>query len=52
MDLNDTIEAVVFPKVYDTYKDFFEEDKGVLVKGRVSKRNGEHSILIEKVKAL
>ncbi|MBI3020270.1 MAG: DNA polymerase III subunit alpha [Parcubacteria group bacterium] len=52
MDLNDTLEAVVFPRVYNEYKDFFEEDKGVLIKGKISKRKGDYSILVEKVKAL
>ncbi len=51
-DLNDTLEAVVFPRIYNEYKDFFEEDKGVLVKGKISKRKGEYSLLVEKVKEL
>ena len=52
IDLNDTIEAVVFPRAYTEYKSFFEEDRGLAIKGKVSKRKGDHSLIVEKVKGL
>lgn len=45
------IEAVAFPRTYADRKDALQEGKTVLVKGKVSRRNGEPSILIDKVKA-
>ena len=52
IDLNDEIEVVVFPKVYEECKNLCQEDRGVLIKGKVSRRNGEHSLIMEKVKEL
>jgi len=51
-DLNGTIEAVVFPKVFDKVKDNCIVDSCVVIKGKLSKRNSEISILIDKIKPL
>jgi len=52
-DYNESIEMVVFPGVYFSYKDMFEgEEKCVKVKGKISERNGEKSIIVEAIKAL
>ncbi len=51
-DFNDSIECVCFPKVYEKYKDIIEGDGCVAVKGTLSERNGEKSILVDKMKKL
>ena len=51
-DLSSSIEAVVFPRIFKEASDLFEKEKCIILKGRVSLRNGEKSIIIEKVKAL
>jgi DNA polymerase-3 subunit alpha len=52
-DYNESIEMVVFPGVYFSYKDMFEGDeKCIKAKGRISERNGEKSIIVEAIKAL
>ena len=44
------IECVAFPSVYQEARAALVEGKPVLVKGKVSRRNGEPSLLIDKVK--
>lgn len=51
-DMTGSIEAVVFPKVYDQFKDILAVDNCVVVKGTISTRNDEKSILIDKIKML
>ncbi|MBX4215478.1 DNA polymerase III subunit alpha [Candidatus Parcubacteria bacterium] len=51
-DFSGTIEAVAFPKIFQEYKMLFLADKCISVKGRISGRNGETSLLIEAVKEL
>ena len=52
-DYNDSIEMVVFPGVFFSYKNMLEEkEKCIKVKGRMSERNGEKNIIVEAVKAL
>lgn len=51
-DLFDTIELVVFPKVYEENKDIIAVDSCVVIKGVFSKRNGEVSVLVDKIKLL
>jgi len=51
-DFTDTIECVCFPKVYEKYKDIIAYDGCIAVKGKVSERNGEKSILVDKMKKL
>ena len=45
-DLVGSVEALVFPKVYEEYRDAIEEDKKVLVTGRVSSEDERASKLI------
>ncbi len=51
-DLTGPIEVVVFPKVFEEFKNLLVTDKCIAVKGRVSHRNGEVSVIAEKVKEL
>ncbi|OGZ03677.1 MAG: DNA polymerase III subunit alpha [Candidatus Lloydbacteria bacterium RIFCSPHIGHO2_01_FULL_41_20] len=51
-DLSGTIETVAFPKIFQGNKNLFIQDKCISIKGRISNRNGETSILIEGVKEL
>lgn len=52
-DYHESMEAVAFPKVLKEYKPLLEaQDKCIKVKGRISERNGEKSILIEAIKEL
>ncbi len=51
-DLSGNINAVVFPKVYEEFKDLLNVGVCVVIKGRTNKRNGEISFIAEKVKAL
>lgn len=51
-DLSDSIEAVVFPKTLAESEDMFLPESCIVIKGTFSNRNGEKSIIIEKVKLL
>ncbi|HRZ30236.1 MAG TPA: OB-fold nucleic acid binding domain-containing protein, partial [Candidatus Paceibacterota bacterium] len=51
-DFTDWIECVAFADVYDKYKNLLVPDKIVAIKGKISHRNGEPSIIIEAVKEL
>jgi DNA polymerase-3 subunit alpha len=51
-DRDGSIEAVAFPRTYHEHKDALTPGACVLVKGKVSHRNGEPSILIDAVKKL
>ena len=49
-DKDASIEAVAFPTVFKENQEALKEGTVLLVKGKVSRRNGEPSILIDKVK--
>ncbi|MFH0846244.1 MAG: DNA polymerase III subunit alpha [Patescibacteria group bacterium] len=51
-DLNDTLEVVVFPKIYTEFAEFLVEDKCLLIKGKISKRNGDTSLLVDNIREL
>lgn len=51
-DFSGTIECVIFPKVYTTYKEHLVADKCIALKGRLNDRNQQISLLVEKVKTL
>ena len=51
-DYDDTLDTVVFPRVMAEFKNLIVKDKSVAIKGKVSMRNGEISLIIEKVKEL
>jgi len=51
-DLNDSIEVVVFPRIYQEFKDLFSPEQCIVVMGTVSKRNGGTSVIAEKARSL
>ncbi len=51
-DLTGSIEAVVFPRTFEAQKDMFTLDACIAFVGKISKRNDEVSIIIEKAKPL
>jgi DNA polymerase-3 subunit alpha len=51
-DLSDSIEAVAFPKILEEFQDVLVPENCVVVKGTFSLRNGEKSILIDKIKLM
>lgn len=51
-DLTDSLEVVVFSKPYEQYKNLLEVDKCVAVRGKISYRNNEPSLLVEAIKEL
>jgi len=51
-DLTDSIDTVVFPKVFEEFQDILVTESCVVIKGTISLRNGEKSILIDKVKVM
>ncbi len=51
-DLTDTIEMVAFPTVYAEQKELFTVGQCLAVKGKLTIRNDEPSIAIDRVKAL
>jgi DNA polymerase-3 subunit alpha len=51
-DFSGSIDVVVFPKIYEEFKAFIIPDNCIAIKGKVSKRNGETSLIADKIKAL
>lgn len=51
-DLTDTIEAVAFPKVFEEFQEIIIPESCVVIKGTFSIRNGEKSVLVDKLKLL
>jgi DNA polymerase-3 subunit alpha len=51
-DFNDTLECVVFPRTMTEFKNLIVKDKALAVKGKISMRNGEVSLIVEKVREL
>jgi DNA polymerase-3 subunit alpha len=51
-DLTDSIEVVVFPDAFKTHKDSLTEDSCVVLEGKVSNRNDEVSIILDRIKQL
>ena len=51
-DHSGSVEAVIFPKLFNEHRTLFHADMCVAIKGRVSERNGTLSIVAEAVKAL
>jgi len=51
-DLSDSIEAVVFPRLLSNNGSVFELDSCVVVKGKISIRNGNPSIICEEARKL
>lgn len=51
-DETSSIEGVVFPKTLKLYEQVFTPDACIAIKGRLSMRNGVHSVVVEKAKSL
>ncbi len=51
-DFTGSIDAVVFPKTYAQMKDSIKPDKCIAAICKVSERNGEMSLIIERLKVL
>jgi DNA polymerase-3 subunit alpha len=51
-DMTEMIEAVVFPKIYEKFRDLFEVDTCLVAIGKISLRNGEVSMIFDKAKRL
>jgi len=51
-DFDGSIEAVVFPKNYAQHKDIIRAENCIALKGKLSNRNGELSVIADAVKAL
>ena len=45
-DLYGTFEVMIFPKIYEKYRDLIEKDTLLTVKGRLSIRDGEKPIIL------
>jgi DNA polymerase-3 subunit alpha len=52
VDLTGSIETVAFPKILVEFADILAPESCVVIKGTLSIRNGEKSVLVEKVKAM
>jgi len=51
-DHSGSIEAAVFPRVYAEHKDILKPEAVIALKGRLSQRNGELSMVADKLKVL
>lgn len=51
-DYHGAIEVAVFPETYRRYKSSIVLDTPVVVRGKVSTRNGEKTIVVDEIKAL
>lgn len=51
-DLTTNMEGVVFPKTFAQYKDILVNDTVVVVETKVSDREGEKSLMVDKIKLL
>jgi DNA polymerase-3 subunit alpha len=48
-DLDSMIELVIFPNIFNEYKTLVENDQMVLVYGKLSEKDGEIKLLVEKM---
>ncbi|KND49071.1 MAG: DNA polymerase III subunit alpha [Parcubacteria bacterium C7867-005] len=51
-DFTGTLDVVVFPKIFEEFKSFLVLENCIAIKGKVSKRNDETSMIADKIKAL
>jgi len=51
-DFTGTLEAVVFPRTYQEFRTAFVPEQCLALKGRITERHGEKSMIIERVKKL
>ncbi|MBI4114475.1 MAG: DNA polymerase III subunit alpha [Candidatus Niyogibacteria bacterium] len=52
LDLSDSIEVVVFPRTLKSYGQFIQADAGIALKGKISHRNGEVSVIADGIKPI
>ena len=46
-DESDKIEGVIFPKIYEAFANFLQENKAVYIEGKISDKNEEKSIIVD-----
>ncbi|MHB1086700.1 MAG: OB-fold nucleic acid binding domain-containing protein [Minisyncoccota bacterium] len=51
-DLSDNIEVVAFPRVLKEHETILAPGQCIMLKGKISERNGTPSFVAEKAKAL
>mgnify|MGYP001562730833 FL=1 len=51
-DFNDSIELVIFSRTFAECRELLEPEKCVAIKGKLSLRNGEPSLVVEGMKEL
>ena len=51
-DYRGTIEVAVFPETYKRYKSLIIIDIPIVVRGKVSTRNGEKTIVVDEIRNL
>ena len=51
-DYDETMETVVFPRIMTQIKNLLIKDKCVAIKGKISLRNGEITLIVDKMKEL
>ena len=51
-DLTGGTEVAVFPRVLSEFRELVQNEACIVIKGKISKRNGETSLIAEKIKAL
>ena len=51
-DFSGTIEVVVFPRVFEEFKKFLITERCVAIRGKISNRNDEISLIAEKIKEI
>ena len=49
-DIQGTIEVVMFPRTWDQYSKFIENDKVIVVNGKVDAQNGDAKVLADKIR--
>jgi len=51
-DISDSVEVIVFPTVLEKYKKFLEEDRIVMISGRLDKKEDQFKIIASRVTPL
>lgn len=51
-DYTDNIEVVIFPRVFEEFKEILVLENCVAIKGKFSRRNGEPSLIADKIKII
>ncbi len=51
-DFSDSLEVVVFPKTFAEFADLLQTEKCLLIKGKISKRNEETSLIADSIREL